>query len=441
MIQLFLFGGTSWLVVSCAELQPRRQPQQGFGAREVGSGREVVGVFAGFRERKLQLLIAESLRNNPTVALVASRLRAASVVRRQAGEVGRPQLTAGFGLQEGKFREVGENIRERAPIFSRSSLRWELDPFGKFKAGRAAAREGEKEAVFALQQAQLVLAAEVAQGYFRLGRLGEEEFFLRKQRAAQRKIVGFGNEALKAGLEARAGVLKEEKRLLELDEGVVRVEKLKGLAESELGRLLGRTTAAKENGRLVGEPVVSGKTLGQLLRTQPRIQAAEAEVRRAFQLEESARLDLLPGFSLSATLGGAQRGLTERFMAWEALAAAGLTVPVYDARRRAALRSRRVETNQASLRYRGVVLDALAEADQAMVAIREDRRLLQNLQEQRTVVQRLLGEAQAKRAAGLAGEREVLRADQAAAEVEKAMVAIRQALLEAHVKLRVAIGG
>ena len=76
----------------------------------------------------------------------------------------------------------------------------------------------------------------------------------------------------------------------------------------------------------------------QLLASHPEILAADARVRSAFQLQRSARLNLLPSFQINLLATGAQKTLADRFQTWTTEVGSSLDIPIYDPVRIAVLK-------------------------------------------------------------------------------------------------------
>jgi outer membrane protein TolC len=88
--------------------------------------------------------------------------------------------------------------------------------------------------------------------------------------------------------------------------------------------------------------------------TRPDLIEAEAEVRAAFALEDSARLDLLPSLSLGAGGSAGKSSLTGQLKTWELSAGPRLEIPIWDPSRMAELRRSKARAALAASSYRAL---------------------------------------------------------------------------------------
>ncbi len=179
-----------------------------------------------------------------------------------------------------------------------------------------------------------------------------------------------------------------------------------------------------------------------LLTRRPDIQAARLRVAARDERVGAALADRFPSINLMAAYGrsGSSLGspLSETF--WNLIA--GLTQPLFDGGRlRAEVDRNRAALDEALAGYRQVVLRAVREVEDALVANRQTEERLVILQEQAVVTGGALRLAEDGYFQGLNDYLPVLTAQRSFLETEKQLLEVRRQLLADRVSLVRALGG
>jgi outer membrane protein TolC len=168
-----------------------------------------------------------------------------------------------------------------------------------------------------------------------------------------------------------------------------------------------------------------------------RISAALARVAQA----DAARY---PSFALSGSLG--LRALTLGGLTGGASVAsallASISAPLFDGgAARAQVRAQEAGLEQARLSYQGVVLTALKEVEDALVALRNARERLVRLQAASTAAANAELLARQRYASGLIDFRDVLDTQRTLLSTQDSVASTRASLSADHVRLYKALGG
>jgi multidrug efflux system outer membrane protein len=188
---------------------------------------------------------------------------------------------------------------EGAGIFAN----WELDLWGRVRAGRASARDQHGSAALDYEYARQSLAALAAKSWFlateaRLQKMNAEEMA-----AASEKQLGFANDRLRVGRGDQYDVALARATLATFRDSVQSLDLAYRQSVRALEALAGRYPAAALNvpaqlAALPG-PVPVGMP-SELLERRPDVVAAERRVAAAFYRVEEAKAARLPRISLTA---------------------------------------------------------------------------------------------------------------------------------------------
>ena len=281
------------------EALPNFQVPPAWTAQPGAGGAIQGGWLAGFDDPQLDNLVREVLASNPDLQVAAARVEQAASFVKVAGATLYPQVSA---LARGGGALSGDSSGlEGAGIFAN----WELDLWGRVRAGRAAARDQYGSAALDYEYARQSLAALAAKSWFlateaRLQKMNAEEMA-----AASEKQVGFANDRLRVGRGDEYDVALARATLATFRDSVQSLDLAYQQAVRALEALAGRYPAAALNvpaqlASLPG-PVPVGMP-SELLERRPDVVAAERRVAAAFYRVEEAKAARLPRISLTAAV-------------------------------------------------------------------------------------------------------------------------------------------
>jgi multidrug efflux system outer membrane protein len=255
------------------------------------------GWLAAFDDPQLDALVREVLAGNPDLQAAAARVQQAASYVKVAGATLYPQVSA---LARGGGALSGDSSGlEGAGIFAN----WELDLWGRVRAGRASARDQHGSAALDYEYARQSLAALAAKSWFlateaRLQKMNAEEMA-----ASSEKQLGFANDRLRVGRGDQYDVALARATLATFRDSVQSLDLAYRQSVRALEALAGRYPAAALNvpaqlAALPG-PVPVGMP-SELLERRPDVVAAERRVAAAFYRVEEAKAARLPRISLTA---------------------------------------------------------------------------------------------------------------------------------------------
>ena len=404
----------------------------------------------------LEGLIIEALGQNQTLLAAAQRLEAvvAAGVISRAGLY--PSVQGALDFQRNRRNYIGLPIPGIGGSVLTSttsswnaglSAAWEVDLWGRVRAGARAADADSHAAGVEFEGARLSLAGQVCRAWFTLlearqqVQLGEETLAAwetSEQWARTRFEAGVGaalDLRLTAGNAARAQAVLIEARGAQ------------DLAARAMEVLLGRYPSGELKAAAAFPNLPQALPAGvpaELLSRRPDLQAARAQAEAAAARSEMARADLYPRLSLNASMGASSDepgDLTDSdFGVWSL--ATNLARPIFDGGRlRAGVKIQDAQTRAVLADWAALVLRACGEVESALVRCEHvDARLgaLQRMRDEFMEAERL---AQEQYTHGLVGIVVVLDARRGRLVAEAELLHTRRAALETRLDLWLALGG
>lgn len=253
--------------------------------------------LTAFEDPRLNALVTEAIANNPDMLLAAARIEQAAAYVEKAGAKLYPQVHAIANVSGSDASGGGLN-------FAGAFASWELDLWGRIRAGREATSQQLISIELETEYARQSLAAMVARGWFlateaRLQRAIADDMVEAAAKlvelARQRQAVGIGDDYDIAVSEAALATYRDSAEQLELAErqSIQAIEVLIGrypAAELEVPAVLATLPG----------PVPAGLP-SELLERRLDVVASERRVAIAFYRIEEAKAARLPSISLTGS--------------------------------------------------------------------------------------------------------------------------------------------
>lgn len=334
---------------------------------EAGAGAVQAAWLSSFDDPQLTALVAEALANSPDMKVAAARVEQAAAYVEAASSSLYPQVNAIGNIS-------GKNSNSGTLDFGGVFASWELDLWGRVRAGRETARLQLLSARLSERYAHQSLAAMVARAWFlateaRLQKDIAGDMAARAQKlvdlARERRTVGIGNDFdLSVAEAALAGYRDAVAQLdLALRQSVQAIETLVGRYPAT--ELEVRTALPALPG-----PVPAGLP-SELLERRPDVIAAERRVAAAFYRVEEIKAARLPAISLTSGLSTISSDLVvlqerdDPVWGWGGRA----TVPLYlGGALQAEVAVRTAEQKEAVAEYGRAGANAFAEVEKALAA-------------------------------------------------------------------------
>lgn len=399
------------------------------------------GWLAEFHDPQLDALVREALANNPDLRIAAARVEQAAAYVKAAGATLRPQVNA---LARGGGTLSGDSSGlEGAGIFAN----WELDVWGRVRAGRESASTQYDSAELDAQYARQSLAALVAKSWFLASEARLQKSIAEDMTGAAERQLALAEDRLRVGRGDQYDVTLARASLATYRDSVRNLEYAYRQSLRALESLAGRYPAAAlqvpAELAQIGAPVPVGLP-SELLERRPDVIAAERRVAAAFYRVEEAKAARLPRISLTAAVTSIS---SELFVlkdrdnpVWSA--GASVNAPLYlGGSLQAQIDARTAEQKQAVAEYGRVGSRAFAEVESALsasFALQDREELLRQAVSENT---RALEFANVRYRVGAGDLRAVEQQSLAVSASRTALLRVQAERLVQRVNLYLALGG
>jgi NodT family efflux transporter outer membrane factor (OMF) lipoprotein len=389
---LLLALGTA-LLGACAPFAPARPapeaievPAAWAGAAPYGAGGRagLAQWWRRFDDAILDTLVDDALSRNLAIASAQAALRQARALRDVAAAALWPRLSGQASAQHGTSGGDSTGNTFQAGL----NANWVPDVFGANRSAleAAAATAGASEA--SVGDTEVATVAELGLDYILLRSAQARLAIATINLASQEETLQITRWRRDAGLiteleaeQARAAAAQTRAQLPALATSIEQsrhaIAVLTGRPPAALAVLLAASAPVPQPGVVLalGIPADTLRQRADVRAAERRVVAAGARIRQA----DAARM---PAFSLAASLGYSALTLATLTNAASVLSSviAGMTLPIIDGGAlRAQVRVQEAAFDQAHLAYRTVVLTALKDVEDALVALDGDRRRLGEL--------------------------------------------------------------
>ncbi|PAW68472.1 MAG: hypothetical protein B9S34_02445 [Opitutia bacterium Tous-C1TDCM] len=405
-----------------------------------------------FADPTLDALQAAAIAHSPTLP-AALAARDAALARRGLDRAARRPAVNGAAdatlAGESAARVVStprglESVRETGDRYALSvTAGYELDLWGRVRrlTERADAQVEASEADLA--DARLSLAGDVAAGYFRLRAAEAEAQVLDRRIASQRETLRLRQSRRDAGLVSEVDVARDEAELHTLAADLSDVRRRIELEINVLALLAGRTEPLPA-GIFARLPEVPVGVPADLLRRRPDVRSAEAQLHARTAEIGAAQAARYPTIQLTGGGGFSATQLDEFFNRPGQFWGVGpsLNVPLLDGDRgKSQVAVARAAAAQAEAGFRRQLLVACREVEDALAEARALAAREGAQQHAREASAEVLRLTQVRYDRGLVSYFEVLAAQRAVLDLERALAALAGQRRLAAVRLVRALGG
>jgi NodT family efflux transporter outer membrane factor (OMF) lipoprotein len=402
--------------------------------------------WQAFDDGTLTQLVERALAANTDIEVAGARVRQA----RAAQAAQRGLLWPSLGASTSATRtesDSGVLGGDRTTWRAGFDASYEVDLFGGLRRGLQAAAADADAAEARLRTVQLAIAGEVALNYVE-ARLAQRRLEIARANLASQdetlQIVGWRVQAGLVGaldleqarqLRARTAATipsLEQNRALALNRLAVLVAEPPGTLDALLGAAVDVPLA----------PMPDTAIPADVLRRRPDVAAAERSL-----VAETARIgvreaDLYPALRLTGTLAGLGTSFGNAADAAIGSLAAGITAPIFEGGRlRAALEAQRAAAAGALSDYRGAVLVALEDTENALFAVNANARSEAELIVAEEAARNAATLARSQYQAGLIDFQALLESERSLLSSEDTRASARAGRATASIQLFKALGG
>ncbi len=391
--------GLALLATGCAVGPDYEEPQydlpdawQSAAATDLADtlGTPLVTWWSAFGDTLLDALLVEARAASPSLAAAAGRIREAHGLRRAAGGDRWPQVQANGQWSRTKLSDSGGGAAVAALGGSNPSSNWEfglgasweVDLFGRTRRQVEAADAGLAASVEDYRDALVSLQAQVAATYIEVRALQERLVYARQNADSQRETLGLVEARLDAGLVPALDVARARSNLANTLATIPALEISLEVASNQLAILLGRMPGSLDARLEQGAAVIPAPATdiaaglpADLLRRRPDVRRSERQLAAQTARIGVATADLYPRFSISG-LFGLQAGQfsdlgKDGSTTWSLVP--GFSWNLFTGGKvRGLIEAEEGRTEQALAAYEATVLGALAEVENALVALRQE---------------------------------------------------------------------
>jgi NodT family efflux transporter outer membrane factor (OMF) lipoprotein len=323
---------------------------------------------------------------------------------------------------------------------------YEVDLWGRVR-NMIAAREAQILASAAdLESVRLSLQAELARNYIALRGLDSEIALFKRVVESYRVALGLVKTLVQGNIGAPADVPRAEAQLevarARLDDLMAR----RAMYEHAIATLIGEPASSfsiRPAAAQIGQPTIPAGVPLSLLERRPDIAAAERRVAAANQTIGVARAAFFPRLTINLSGGTQDTGLSLlnfKNSIWSVGPA--VTLPIFDGGLRAAeLAAAQAAYTQTVAEYRGAVLRAYQEVEDALANLRWLSKEAQSLSIAVTSTQKVLDTSLTLYREGATNYLDVITAQTAALDAQDALVTLKTRRTQAAVSLMLALGG
>lgn len=408
-----------------------------------------------FKDAELNTLEQAALEHNPSLDVAKARLRQAQDVVRVTSAGLFPQLGLASGAQRLKISKdrpaasfVVPNVSTVQNDFTLGfSVQYEADLFGSIKRQIESASASAQQSQADLENAGLVLSAELAADYFNLRELDLEIDVIRRSIASENRALEFVRSRHDLGDASGLDLAQQEAQVKTTITQIDLLRNRRAQYEHALATLMGTPAPGFEIAPAQVElevPAIPVAVPSDVIQRRPDVASQERAMAAANAQIGVARAAFFPSVPLSANLGlesnTASTLLSASSLFWSFGVSAVQTI--FDAgQRQANLDYAKAGYTAVVAGYRGTVLSAMQEVEDGLSGMSTLGSASEEADAAVTSAQRVLDLANDRYSGGVATYLDVVTAQQALLANQRQAVQIRGQEMVTAVYLIKALGG
>ena len=409
--------------------------------------------WRGFGSPELDSLIAQAQAGNLDLAAAAARVRQADAQTRIAGAALLPAIGLGGGVS--RVRQPASSIsgtssRDRTFTLydAQISASYEIDFWGKNRAGVEAAKATAQASRYSEATVALTTVTSVAITYFQIVELRDQIAVTEANLASAESILKALQAQEAAGTVTALDVAQQETTVATLQAEIPPLQQQLRQFINALAILIGKAPqfVDVDSGALadLSYPTVVPGLPSELLARRPDVAMAEAQLRSANANVTVARAAFFPSVQLTAQGGFESTALSSLFgpAGFLYTLAAGLTQPIFEGGRlKGQYQFTQAFYDELLQDYRKSVISAFQDTEDALVATRQTAEQERRQQIAVDTAQRAFDIANAQLRAGTITILTVLNTETALFTAQNTLLQVELARLNAAVSLFKALGG
>ena len=409
--------------------------------------------WLGFGDAQLNALVGQALEGNPNLQVARARLARAQASTAIAEAAGKPQIDGELDLTRQKFSgnyiypsPLGGSIQETGTLQLNAS--WELDFFGKNRTAIEAAIGSANAAAADADAARVLLASNIARGYFQWARLNDQLAVARRTLAQREETLKLVRDRVSAGLDTRLELRQSEGGLPQARQQIESFREQIALAQHALDALVAKPNATQGLAppALGGiRPIALQPTIpADLLGRRADIAAARWRVEAATSDVANAKTQFYPNINLVAFAGFSSIGFDNLVKSGSQQWGVGpaIRLPIFEGGRlRANLRGKAADLDAAIESYNASVLDAVRDVADQVASAQSVTRQQAEQRDAQSAAEAAYDIAVQRYGAGLGNYLNVLTAETSVLAQRREAVDLAARALDTQVGLARALGG
>lgn len=390
-------------------------------------------------------LVERALANNTDVLSAIARVEEAGAATRQARSARLPTLDAVAPV--GRERALSEATgRAGASAFAQPqvSAAWNLDLSGRIRALEGAARASYVATQADRDATRLAVVSATVRSYVTLLSLAAQVRVAKSTLSSRHEALRIADDRARVGYSSQLELTQAQSEYEAVAQRIPQLEQAYRVQENALRRLTGDLPGAVAHGELrnVALPPSPAGLSSTLLRRRPDLVSAEMALAAADRTIASRRAEFLPDVQLTGSAGA----LLVDALDWDPVTVwsvgASVLAPIFAGGRLTAdLDVATARRDQAAFAYRGAVLTAFGEVEDALSAERRLSEQAERVTRRRSVLQRSLALASDRYRGGYASYIEQLDAQRNLFQADLDAIDVREQQLNNLVQLWAALGG
>ena len=391
------------------------------------------------------------LANNTDLRAALAHYAEAQAFVDQASSALFPTVSANVAPQRDRQSDnrplrVGGPNEYNSPTIS-ATVNYDLDLWGRVRDSVAASKDEAQASKADLASVQLSLQIELANSYVQLRGLDQQTELLKQTVVAFAKALDLTQQLHGGGIVSGLDVARARTQLSSAKSQLSQNIAQRALVEHAIAVLVGQSASeftVAEQTAAIPLPAIPVGVPSTLLQRRPDVAAAERRVAEANSKIGVARAAYFPDITLGATGGFQSAAYAGLISAPNLFWAIGpqLVQYVFDGGlRRAQLDAAKASTDEAGARYRGVVLSAFQQVEDNLTLLTDLGTALQQQRDAADAAQQSVDLALNRYKEGAVGYLDVVQAQTAALDAQRAVLDIQTRQLSANVQLVHALGG
>ena len=399
-----------------------------------------------FNDTQLSQLVTQALQANTSIRSAQAALQQSRALRDVKGAGLLPNANASGSA--GRSKSGGNDASNSFRVGLDAS--WEPDIFGGQRSALNATEADAKAAEASLADVQVSIAAEVALAYIQMRGQQAQLLIARSNLASQQETLQITDWRAQAGLttsleveQARTASEQTGAQIPTLQTSIAKTgHSLAVLTGQRPDALTAQLTNVLPVPQAAGD--LAQSIPAQTLRQRPDVRAAEHRISAALARVSAADAARYPSFSISGSLGLSALTLgtlTNTASVVNSLLV-GISIPLFDGgAAKAQVLAQEAALEQARASYQSVVLTALKDVEDALVALAGDREKLVHLQNAATAAGNAALLAQQRYSSGLIDFQTVLQTQRSLLTAQDSVASSTTDISADLVRLYKALGG